>query len=89
MARLNILPLSDAFISSPDELAEAIKIDLQRGHTKPALEILEWLFAVGIGKTGESPMKEDTQKLFNDALAEVRKIANKKQTDIKKGFKDL
>ena len=89
MARLNILPLSDAFISSPDELAEAIKIDLQRGCTKPALELLEWLFAVSIGKTDEFPMADGTQKLFNEALARVKEIANNKKTDITKGLKDL
>jgi len=50
----------------------------------PVLSVLEWLFAIPIGKTDQIPFEMGTNELFaENTLDKVRVIANKETSELK------
>ena len=70
-----VLYITDAFLSRQDKLAQTMWMEIERGSTHPNLDILQWLFAVCIGKTDGLSFETGDKELFNIALDRVSDIA--------------
>ena len=84
-----VLYIIDAFLSRQDKLAQTMWMEIEPGSTHPEVDVLQWLFAICIGKADGLSLETGDKELFNTALDSVRDIAKKEGSGLKALFTDL